>query len=67
MICYTVTPYVDGQNGKSFHILLEDLEDIDEFCEILGGSDQVQYYEIYAHDQLYRDGQGKWKEEYDEL
>jgi len=68
MICYTVIPYVDGQHGKSFHILLDDLDDIEQFCEILEGSDEVQYYEIYAHEQLYRDGSGKWEEtNYEEL
>ena len=65
MIVYTVTMYVDGQHGNSFYVMFNELEHLDEFCEILEGSDQVQYYEIYAHEQLFRDGGGKWKEEYD--
>ena len=61
MIIYTVTIYVDGESGDTFYVLFEELEHLEEFCEVLEGSDQVQYYEILAHDQLYRSGQGKWE------
>ena len=62
MICYTITPYVDGQHGRSFHVLIDGIDGLDEICQILEGSDEVQYYEIYDHDRLHRDGGGKWKE-----
>lgn len=46
MRIHTITPYMDGQHGKTFHILTEDSRHLLATLEIIGRSPALDYFSV---------------------